>query len=39
MSGVNGTPTFYVNGIRYDYFWDERALLAALKKMARMKIQ
>ncbi len=30
-SGVNGTPTFYVNGIRYDDSWDEEALLAAIK--------
>ena len=30
-SGVNGTPTFYVNGIRYDDSWDEATLLAAIK--------
>ena len=22
-SGVNGTPTFYINGLRYDYTWNE----------------
>jgi protein-disulfide isomerase len=30
-SGVNGTPTFYINGIRYDDSWDEETLLAAIK--------
>ena len=32
-SGVNGTPTFYVNGIRYDESWDEKTLLAAIKQI------
>src|SRR5690349_14990691 len=27
MSGVNGTPTFYINGKRYDGSWDEEVLL------------
>jgi protein-disulfide isomerase len=31
-SGVNGTPTFYINGIRYDDSWDEETLLAAIKQ-------
>jgi protein-disulfide isomerase len=31
-SGVNGTPTFYINGIRYDDSWDEKTLLAAIKQ-------
>jgi protein-disulfide isomerase len=31
-SGVNGTPTFYINGIRYDESWDEKTLLAAIKQ-------
>ena len=30
-SGVNGTPTFFINGIRHDQPWDEPALLAALQ--------
>jgi protein-disulfide isomerase len=31
-SGVNGTPTFYVNGERYDGAWaDERGFLRALQ--------
>jgi protein-disulfide isomerase len=30
-SGVNGTPTFYINGIRHDESWDEKTLIAAIK--------
>ncbi len=30
-SGVNGTPTFFINGIRYDGSPDYASLLAALK--------
>lgn len=30
-SGVNGTPTFFINGIRYNGSYDPRALLAALE--------
>ena len=26
-SGVNGTPTFYINGIRYNDSWDLESLL------------
>jgi protein-disulfide isomerase len=29
-SGVNGTPTFFINGSRYDGSWDESFLLEAL---------
>ena len=29
-SGVNGTPTFFINGIRFDGAWDEESLLEAL---------
>jgi protein-disulfide isomerase len=29
-SGVNGTPTFFVNGARFDGAWDEAGLLEAL---------
>jgi protein-disulfide isomerase len=29
-SGVNGTPTFFINGVRFDGAWDEHGLLAAL---------
>lgn len=31
-SGVNGTPTFFINGKRFDGDWDEPYLLAALKE-------
>jgi protein-disulfide isomerase len=30
-SGVNGTPTFYINDARYDGAWDLESLGAALK--------
>lgn len=30
-SGVNGTPTFFINGVRHDDSWDEATLLAALQ--------
>lgn len=34
-SGVNGTPTFFINGERHDGSWEEGPLLAALKHAAR----
>jgi protein-disulfide isomerase len=33
-SGVNGTPTFYINGSRYDDSYDVETLLAALEAAA-----
>ena len=33
-SGVNGTPTFFINSIRHDGPWDESTLLAALQSAA-----
>jgi protein-disulfide isomerase len=33
-SGVNGTPTFYVNGVRHDGGWDLESLTAALRSAA-----
>ncbi len=33
-SGVNGTPTFYINGVRYDDSHDLETLLAALERVA-----
>jgi len=30
-SGVKGTPTFYINGWRYDFQYDEASLLSALE--------
>jgi protein-disulfide isomerase len=34
-SGVNGTPTFFINGTRYDESWDLETLLEALEGVAR----
>ena len=33
-SGVNGTPTFFINGVRHDGSYDLQTLLAALQKAA-----
>lgn len=33
-SGVNGTPTFFINGLRHDDAWDENTLAAALEQAA-----
>jgi len=33
-SGVNGTPTFFVNGVRHDDDWDPDTLIAALEATA-----
>jgi len=33
-SGVNGTPTFYVNGTRHDDSYDLDTLLGALEETA-----
>lgn len=30
-SGVNGTPTFFINGVRHDGSWERDALLQALE--------
>ncbi len=34
-SGVNGTPTFFINGARHDGPWDVEPLLAALQQSGR----
>jgi protein-disulfide isomerase len=34
-SGENGTPSFFINGVRYDGRWDEGHLLRALEHAAR----
>jgi protein-disulfide isomerase len=34
-SGVNGTPTFFINGVRYEDSWDLDSLLAAVQDAAR----
>ena len=31
-SGVNGTPTFFINGVRHERPWDAESLLAALEE-------
>jgi protein-disulfide isomerase len=33
-SGVNGTPTFFINGVRHDGPWDLASLLVAIKRAA-----
>ncbi|GCE31783.1 hypothetical protein KDA_72670 [Dictyobacter alpinus] len=33
-SGVEGTPTFFINGVRYDGSWEQEALLAALTQVS-----
>jgi protein-disulfide isomerase len=30
-SGVNGTPTFFINGVRHDQAWDVDTLVAAIE--------
>jgi protein-disulfide isomerase len=35
-SGVSGTPTFFINDVRYDGEYDPSALLRALQKAARV---
>jgi protein-disulfide isomerase len=34
-SGVNGTPTFFVNGVRYDDSWDYETFLDYLQEFLR----
>jgi protein-disulfide isomerase len=34
-SGVNGTPTFFINGIRHDDAWDFEGLTAAIDRELR----
>ena len=37
-SGVNGTPTFFVNGSRYDGAWDLESLLESVEKPLGMRV-
>jgi len=37
-SGVNGTPTFFVNGVRHDGSWDADSLIEALMAPARARV-
>lgn len=34
QSGVNGTPTFFINGVRYEEIWSEEGLIAAIEDVA-----
>ena len=36
-SGVQGTPTFFINGILYPGSWEQDALLAALQAASKVK--
>jgi protein-disulfide isomerase len=36
-SGVNGTPTFFINGSRFDESWDEDSLVAAVKHASQTR--
>lgn len=38
-SGANGTPTFFINGRRYDGPWDEVSLLEAIEKPLGVRIR
>ncbi|HEX2490003.1 MAG TPA: thioredoxin domain-containing protein [Blastocatellia bacterium] len=38
-SGVNGTPTFFINGVRHDGPWDLVSLLTAIEDAARERRQ
>ena len=37
-SGVNGTPTFFVNGLRHDGPWDADSLIEALQVRTRVQV-
>jgi NhaA family Na+:H+ antiporter len=37
-SGVNGTPTFFINGVRYDGAWDIESLLLAIEKPLGVRV-
>ena len=38
-SGVNGTPTFFINGTRYDGAWDLESLLDAVEKPLGVQVR
>jgi NhaA family Na+:H+ antiporter len=38
-SGVNGTPTFYINGERYDGLWDIESLVAEVEKPIGVQVR
>jgi NhaA family Na+:H+ antiporter len=38
-SGVHGTPTFFINGIRYDGPWDLESLMAEIQKPIGVQVR
>lgn len=38
-SGVNGTPTFYINGRRYDGLWDVESLVEEIEKPLGIQVR
>ncbi len=38
-SGVSGTPSFYINGEKYDGDWDSDGLIQYLKKLVRSAVK
>jgi NhaA family Na+:H+ antiporter len=38
-SGVNGTPSFFINGTRYDGAWDLESLIDAVEKPLGVKVR
>ena len=38
-SGVNGTPTFFINGTRYDGAWDLESLIDAVEKPLGVQVR
>ncbi len=39
QSGVNGTPTFFINGERYEGAWDFESLIEAIEKPLGVKVR
>jgi len=37
-SGVNGTPTFYLNGMRYNDSWDQETLTQTLRDIINKNV-
>jgi NhaA family Na+:H+ antiporter len=38
-SGVNGTPNFFINGVRYDGAWDLESLIDAIEKPLGVQVR
>jgi NhaA family Na+:H+ antiporter len=39
LSGVNGTPSFFINGSRYDGAWDLESLIEAIEKPLGVQVR